>query len=210
MITFRITILACCLAFAAACTSDDDAAATDQDTGTTTEGATTGEPATEGCSTEPGGLDIGDLVMDVDIRRCSGETVSLRQVACGAAVTFIDVGTASMGPCVEATKAYATAPEYVALKADGLQIVQVFRDDQGGDPPTKSWCTQYAAQNEVDFEFLTDPFHQTDAFDLTFPLYIVVGPDARILDIWSHALNEVPTDRVPALRSLLDQANVTQ
>ena len=153
------------------------------------------------CSTGPGGTEVGDLVADLGIRNCAGETVALRSAACGALLTLIDIGTATMPPCVQATDEYATGADYNALKANGLRIVQVFREDETGGLPTKSWCADYKTKYAVDFKFLVDPLHSTDDLMLPLPLNIVVDQTGVILNIWSGAL---PDDKLEQLSAMLN------
>lgn len=191
--------------------NDDTHAPTDVGGATTAQGVPaeveTGavlETSQSGCSAEPGGIAAGEILMDMTVRDCAGQDVSLRDFACGAVLTLIDVGTASMPPCVEATDAYATDPEYVALKAEGLRIVQVFREDESGGPATSPWCAGFSLAHSVDFTLLTDPFQETDALGLPMPVNVIVDAAARVLAVWSGELPQAG-GKVEQLRWLLDE-----
>lgn len=149
------------------------------------------------------GVAVGEVLPDVPVRRCSGEFVGLRELTCGHTLTLLDIGTAVEPDCRQATDVYVFSPDYVAMKAQGLNIVQVFRQDDDGDVPTKTWCSTYVEDHGVDFEFLTDPFLDTSQLGLMIPANLIVDQDARVVDGW---VGKVPDDKIERLQALLSAA----
>lgn len=159
-------------------------------------------PDATGCDrTTPGGIEPGDPILDLTVQTCDGEAVSLRALACEAPLTLIDVGSAAFSGCIEATRTFATDPAFVALKADGLQVVQIFTADSQFQRPSQRFCADYVRRHAIDFRFLIDPLAETDVFSARYPLNLVVARDGTILEKWSPA---IPADRVERLRAALD------
>jgi hypothetical protein len=155
-----------------------------------------------GCNlTAPGGTEPGDALLDLTVQTCVGEPVSLRRLACGAPLTLIDVGSAAYPGCIETTRTLVSDPAYVALRADGLQVVQIFTSDSEFQRPSKQFCEAYVQRHGIDFTFLIDPLAETDAFSARYPLNLVVNQDGVLVEKWSP---EVPADRADRLRTLLD------
>lgn len=148
----------------------------------------------------PIGIEVGMLMPSVDVLRCDGTIVDLRELVCDRPLTLLDIGSAAFAPCLEATRAYATDPRYDALQAAGLNIVQVFTTDAEFQPANGAFCERYSARNAVDFDFLVDPTSQTDVFALPHPLNVVLDGRGVILQVWNGSL---PDDRVETLEAFL-------
>lgn len=155
-----------------------------------------------GCDlSAPGGTEPGEAILDLTVQTCAGEPVSLRQLACDAPLTFIDVGSAAYPGCIETTRTLVNDPAYVALRADGLQVVQIFTSDSEFQRPSQQFCETYVRRHGIDFTFLIDPLAETDAFSARYPLNLVVNRDGVLVEKWSP---EVPADRADRLRTLLE------
>lgn len=165
------------------------------------------EPPTEraACARDVAvGVEVGMLVPSIEIRRCDGSTVDLRELVCGRRLTLLDIGSAAFAPCIEATRSYARDERYDALQAAGLNIVQVFTTDAEFQPASNAFCEEYIARHAVDFEFLVDPTFESDVFSLPHPLNVVIDARGVIIQVWNGTL---PEGRVDTLEALLDEAS---
>jgi len=151
----------------------------------------------------PTGIEVGMLMPSIEVRRCDGTIVDLRELVCGQPLTLLDIGSAAFGACIEATRTYASDARYDALQAAGLEIVQVFTTDPEFQPASGAFCERYRDRHEVDFEFLVDPTFQTDVFALPHPLNVVLDARGVIVRVWNGSL---PEDRADTLEALLDTA----
>ncbi len=150
----------------------------------------------------PEGTVPGQILANVQVQPCEGELVGLRDLACGHKLTLIDIGAAAFQACVDATDLYATDPEYDALQDQGLHIVQVFLQDYQGLLPTKSFCSDYAAEHLVDFEFLIDQIGATDDIAPVHPFNVVLDQEARVVHVW---IEDIPENRAEILGELLQE-----
>ncbi len=149
------------------------------------------------------GGEPGQIVPAVIASRCDGTTVSLPELVCGHPLTLVDIGGASFDICVEATEQYATAPEYDDLQARGLQIVQIFALDDQNNIPSSTFCSEYAAEHGVDFEFLIDQIGATHSLAPFYPFNLVVDAQGQVVHQWT---DPIPEDKVEILGALLDAA----
>lgn len=167
------------------------------------DGASSGDDL-PGCSADvESGAQEGQRPPDVLVRRCKGEKVSLHSLVCGHRLTLLDIGTGVEPDCVQTTDVYATSPDFAKMKAEGLNIIQVFRQDTTGDIPTTVWCEDYVEQHGVvDFEFTMDPLLVTDAIAPSFelPLNLILDSEGRVLERWSV---QIPQDKIARLQALL-------
>lgn len=146
------------------------------------------------------GTEVGDRVPPFIVRQCDGAEVSLHDLVCGRPLTLIDIGSAASAGCIEATRTFVSDPDFAALRADGLQIVQIFTSDSELQRPSDSFCQRYVQRHGIDFDFLIDPPARTDAFSTHYPLNLVVDARGVILHKWSPV---IPPERLDLLRAAL-------
>lgn len=174
------------------------------DTGSTgpsaTDGGFTSGPAVICPGPGPAGNSPGDVIPAIDVIRCDGTQVSLQELTCGHPITLLDLGSAAFQECVDATDAYASSPAYTELKAQGLQIVQTFTQDNAGQLPTRSFCESYSEEHGIDFAFTIDQLGATTELTVTGPFNLVLDAEARILHQWD---GEIPEDKIEILAELL-------
>jgi hypothetical protein len=154
------------------------------------------------CSEGEAGVELGDLFPDLPaVLDCDGNEVRLRELACGAPLTLVDVGAASFDQCVDATIDYVNNPAWDPLVERGLQIVQVFTTDAQFQPADLDFCANYTEAHGVDFAFFVDGFAVTDVLGQLHPLNIVLDEDAVIVERWE---GDLPDDRVDLLDARLE------
>ncbi len=163
------------------------------------------EPAAEACSAElVEGSEVGQIPADADIYRCAGGKLSLRSLVCGHRLTLLDIGTGHLAECVQTTDVYSVSPDFAQMKADGLQIIQIFRQDPDGEIPTSVWCEDYVAQHGVeDYEFLMDPLLETNAIAgfMDLPLNLILDHEGRVVQRWAAT---IPKNKIERLQELLN------
>lgn len=170
-------------------------------------GADPGPGAPAPCQAGEVGVDVGQLLPATMAETCDRAERELRAMACGQRLTLVDIGSAALSGCVQATDDYVADAAFVAMKEDGLRIVQVFTKDRNAQPITPTFCGDYVDEHAIDFDFLIDPTENTAELGLIHPLAFVVDSDGLIVDKW---VGVVPTDRDERLRTLLDAAPIRQ
>ncbi len=159
--------------------------------------------AVVGCGDGPADAPVCTVnLAEAEVRRCDGEWVQLRDLACGHPVTLIDIGVGVDKHCVEATALYATDPKWDELQARGLEIVQVFLTDEDNDVPTTGWCVEYSEHHEIDFTFAMDPYGNTveaGIIDLP-PVNLVLDASGETVYEWYGIM---PADKRQQIEALL-------
>jgi hypothetical protein len=147
------------------------------------------------------GIGLGQVFPNVNVRRCEFEEIPLHDEICGHPLTLVDVGSAAFRPCVEATDAYVQDPELLALRSQGLHVVQVFSQDYSGQIPTTVFCNAYVEEHAIDFPFFIDPVGETEEWIEWHPFNAVLDSEGRVLEVWAGFL---PEDRTARLEALLN------
>ena len=141
------------------------------------------------------GLNVGERLPNAPVESCEGTPIELHSTFCGESFTLVDVGAALFQQCVTATEIYASDAAFNELQDRGLKIVQIFTTDQNGIPADATFCEQYTSQFEIDFEFLIDPFANTDAFGPIHPLAFLLNSQGVILRKWEgNSVAELPEE----------------
>ena len=110
------------------------------------------------------GSDIGN-VLDVTktFRTCSGETVSIKDLTCGADVILVDIGAGWCEPCKE--EAEHLEKELVQHFADrNVRIISILTEDASGQLATDAVCQQWASTYGITAPVLTDPSGSSKAW----------------------------------------------
>lgn len=166
-------------------------------------GADTGPPLSSLCAAGlEEGSQIGQIPHNATPRNCNGVETSLHSLACGNRLTLIDIGTGSMAPCLQATDVYVTSPDYAKMRTEGLQIIQIFRTDGLGEPPTSAYCEEFVDNHAVDFPFLVDPLEKTKPLApwSQMPMNLILDHEGRIIERWAV---DIPDTKLVRIQELL-------
>lgn len=96
---------------------------------------------------------------DVTLTACNGDSVRFDEVRCGAAYTFVSIGTGWCEPCIEEAP---LLDDLGARFADrSLQVVQVLFEDAEREPASAAYCGVFQSQTSIQSTVYADPSAQT-------------------------------------------------
>ncbi len=151
----------------------------------------------------PTGTEVGDRLLDIEVKDCDLNPISLTDLVCGQQTTLISVGAGWCQACIEETP-LLKAELFEPHEADGLQIIQILTEQASGDPATSVSCRQWVEGLEVPYPVVIDPLFLSEPFfpddQVVLPLTLLVDGQGVIREKWTGA---VPEELVQATTSML-------
>lgn len=140
----------------------------------------------------PGGLDVGDTVLDAELLECAGSAVQVHSL-CGPRATLV---VQYYGWCPPCFRHIELARELQAqYSADGLATLVVVVEDPLGDKADAEYCA--GLRNHFDFDawFLRDPEAYFEEYD-DEGLVMVLDGQMRIEFLRTNASDDAIRDAV--------------
>lgn len=111
----------------------------------------------------PYGVGVGDVVENIALEDCDGNTVELADVLASGELVLLNIGAGWCQPCIKETETLV-ANVFEPHCGGGLRVVQMLFQNDGGAPSTKFFCRAWRDRYGLSFPVLNDPLFLSQTY----------------------------------------------